>query len=101
MNNALGDYTNSFVKVYLDDIIIHSKNAEEHTKHLKLVFERLRKYQFYIKLRKCDFFQERITFLGHDIDKNGVHISKNKVSAVSSWPTPKTVSDVRGFLGFV
>ena len=68
-----------FVKVYMDDLLVHSGNRKEHVTHLEAVFARLRYYQFYIKLRKCSFFQSKIKFLGHEIDENGVHIAKDKI----------------------
>ena len=87
MTNLFKDYS-AFVKVYLDDVIIHSKNAEEHLRHLDLVFERLRKYSFYTKLRKCKFLKDRIVFLGHEIDASGVHIAQDKVRSVMEWSVP-------------
>lgn len=80
MNRLLGDL--SFVKVYMDDIIIHSCTVKEHMEHLRTVLARMREHQFYIKLRKCKFLQSRVTFLGHEIDAEGVHIAKSKVEAV-------------------
>lgn len=101
MTNVLSDLTRTCVKVYLDDIIIHSRTKEEHMEHLRLVLARLREYRMYIKLRKCKFLQHRVTFLGHDIDANGVHIAHDKVLAVEQWPVPQNAADVRSFLGFV
>ena len=89
------------MKVYLDDIIIHSKTVAEHTAHLRVVMERLRAHKFYVKLRKCEFYQPRISFLGHTIDAEGLHISPAKIAAVQEWPAPTNVSEVRSFLGFV
>ena len=71
-----------FVKVYLDDVIIHSALEDEHLEHLDKVFARLAEYSFYIKLRKCKFLQWRITFLGHVIDEHGIHIAPEKVKSV-------------------
>lgn len=71
-----------FVKVYLDDVIIHSASEAEHLDHLDKVFTRLAEYSFYTKLRKCKFLQRRITFLGHVIDEHGIHIAPEKVKSV-------------------
>ena len=71
-----------FVKVYLDDVIIHSALAVKHLDHLDKVFTRLTEYSFYTKLRKCKFLQWRITFLGHVIYEHGIHIALEKVKSV-------------------
>ena len=71
-----------FVKVYLDDVIIHSALEDEQLEHLDKVFVRLAEYLFYKKLRKCKFLQWRITFLGHVIDECGIHIAPEKVKSV-------------------
>ena len=71
-----------FVKVYLDDVIIHSALEDEHLEHLDKVFARLAEYSFYTKLGKCNFLQWRITFLGHVIDEHGIHIAPEKVKSV-------------------
>ena len=71
-----------FVKVYLDDVIIHSTSEAEHLDHLDKVFARLAEYLFSTKLRKCKFLQWHITFLGHVIDEHGIHIAPEKVKSV-------------------
>ena len=101
MTNVLSDLTRTCVKVYLDDIIIHSCTEEEHMENLRLVLTRLREYHLYIKLRQCNFLQHHVTLLGHDIDANGVHIAHDMVLAVEQWPVPQNAADVWSFLGFV
>ena len=71
-----------FVKVYLDDVIIHSALEAEHLDHLDKVFAWLAEYSFYTKLRKCKFLQWHITFLGHVIDEHSIHIMPEKVKSV-------------------
>ena len=71
-----------FVKVYLDDVIIHSTLEAEHHDHLDKVFARLAEYSFYTKLRKCEFLRWCITFLGHVIDEHSIHIMPEKVKSV-------------------
>ena len=71
-----------FVKVYLDDVIIHSALEAEHLEHLNKVFARLAEYSFYTKLRKCKFLQWCITFLRHVIDEHGIHIAPEKVKSM-------------------
>ena len=68
----LNAHLDSFVVVYLDDVLIFSKTIEDHFKHLTAVFDLLRKYHFFVKLKKCSFFQTKVTFLGHDIDAQGI-----------------------------
>ena len=57
-------------------------------------------HKFYAKLKKCSFYQRKVTFLGHDIDSDGMHINDNKIKAVKEWPTPRTKRDVQRFVGF-
>ena len=85
----------------MDDVLLHSRLEQEHLVHLKEVFAILCRYKFYLKLRKCQFFLQKVTFLGHKIDHSGVHIAIEKVKAVHEWPEPKMESQVRAFLGFV
>jgi Reverse transcriptase (RNA-dependent DNA polymerase) len=94
MNAIFSDLLDECIVVYLDDILVFSKSKEEHIKHLKIAFERLRKHEFYAKLKKCEFFKERITFLGHDIDANGIHINASKIASIRDWPTPKKKDDI-------
>ena len=78
MNNMLNAHLDSFVVVYLDDVLIFSKTIEDHFKHLEAVFQLLRKHHFYVKLKKCSFFSNQVTFLGHDINEKGLQINANK-----------------------
>ncbi len=99
MNNIFRPYLDKFVVVFLDDILIYSRTLAEHRKHVRLVLDSLREHQLYAKLKKCSFFQEHVEFLGHRIDRDGVHMMEDKVRAIREWPTPKNVDDVRRFLG--
>jgi hypothetical protein len=89
----------SFVSVYLDDILIFSKTPEEYTSHVETVLKRFKEHGFFLKLSKCDFFQTSITNLGHLINTDGILPDPKKLSAVKDWPTPKSILDVRSFLG--
>ena len=85
--------------VFIDDILIYSRSKEDHEDHLRKVLSSLREHQLYAKLSKCEFWLEQVSFLGHVISKEGVSVDPSKIKAVSEWPTPKSVSDVRSFLG--
>ena len=101
MHDCLGDLNMNWCIVYLDDIIIFSDIKEEHLKRLEAVFQKLSAAGLKLKPSKCFFFREEIEYLGHVVSGKGVATNPNKVEAVTKWPTPKTVYDVRSFLGFV
>ncbi|MCO5578975.1 hypothetical protein L7F22_032826 [Adiantum nelumboides] len=88
-----------FVGTFFDDMIVYSKNEEEHRHHLAIVFKELRSHRLLINAKKSEFFLEEIYFLGHIVSKNGVRMDPAKVEAIKSWPDLKTVHDVRSFLG--
>ncbi|XP_022843217.1 uncharacterized protein LOC111366751 [Olea europaea var. sylvestris] len=88
-----------FVVVYLDDIVIYSETLEEHVQHVRQVFNRLRENELYAKPSKCSFAQTSINFLGHIIEQGKIRIDSIKVTAIRDWQPPKTVYDVRSFLG--
>ena len=87
--------------MYLDYIIIFSDTKEEHLKRLEAVFQRLAAAGLKLRPSKCFFFREEIEYLGHVVSGKGVATSPKKAKAVTKWPIPKTVYDVRSFLGFV
>jgi transposase InsO family protein len=99
MNKILQPYLDKFVVVYLDDILIFSKTPEEHLEHVSKVLEVLRDNQMYVGLDKCAFGLSEIDFLGHVVSAEGIKPDPKKVAAVTEWPTPGTVREVRGFLG--
>ena len=99
MNNVLNKLLDKFVLVFIDDILIYSKNKEEHEEHLKLVLQVLREHHLYAKFRKCDFFQKKIHYFSHVISKEGVVVDLDKIRSIMEWHTPKDVSDIRSFMG--
>ena len=101
MHNYLGELNMNWCIVYLDDIIIFSDTKEEHLKRLEAVFQKLCAAGLKLKPSKCFFFREEIEYLGHVVSGKGISTNPKKIEAVSKWPTPKTVYDVRSFLGFV
>ena len=101
MHDCLGELNMNWCIVYLDDIIIFSDNKEEHLKRLEAVFQKLCAAGLKLKPSTCFFFREEIEYLGHVVSGKGISTNPKKIEAVSKWPTPKTVYDVRSFLGFV
>ena len=101
MHDCLGDLNMNWCIVYLDDIIIFSDTKEEHLKRLEAVFQKLFAAGLKLKPSKCFFFREEIENLGHVVSGKGIATNPKKVEAVAKWPTPKTVYNVRSFLGFV
>jgi hypothetical protein len=99
MNKVFMEYLDKFVVVFIDDILIFSKNEEEHDEHLHLVLQKLRENQLYAKLNKCEFWLKEVSFLGHIISERGISIDPSKVKNVLSWNTPQNVSDIRSFHG--
>jgi hypothetical protein len=82
MNNIFKKLLDRFVLVFIDDVLIYSKNREEHEEHLKLVLQVLREHQLYVKLSKCDFFQKQVHYLGHVILEEGVVVEPNKIKSI-------------------
>jgi hypothetical protein len=79
MNRVFMEYLDKFVVVFIDDILVFSKNEEEHEEHLRLVLQKLREHQLYAKLSKCDFWLKEVSFLGHVITEGGVKVDPGKV----------------------
>ena len=92
--------TEHFTVVYLDDILIFSKNPEEHREHVKEVLKRLRENDLFARPEKCVFETDTLEYLGTWIEKGKLRMDKDKVESIVNWPTPKKVKDVRSFLGF-
>jgi hypothetical protein len=83
-----------FVVVFIDDILIYSKNEEEHAKHLRIVLTRLREHQLYAKFSNCAFWLEEIQFLGHVLSAKGIAVDPSKVKDILEWKPPTTVHQV-------
>jgi hypothetical protein len=90
-----------FVVVFIDDILIYSKSKAEHAKHLRIVLQGLRDYKLYAKFSKCEFWLDSVKFLGHTISKDGISVDPSKVQEVMDWKPPKSVHQIRSFLGLV
>ncbi|SPO38662.1 uncharacterized protein PSFLO_04141 [Pseudozyma flocculosa] len=100
MNEVLGDLLDVFVLVYLDDILIFSKNREDHAGHVRAVLDRLRANRLYCAPGKCEFFQDEVEFLGYRVSNRGVTMDPKKVEAITEWPEPRSIHDIQVFLGF-
>ena len=85
--------------VFVDDILIYSKTKEEHGDHLMTILQALREHQLYAKFSKCEFWLTEVKFLGHVVSASGVSMDLEKVEAIMSWERPKSVFEIRGFLG--
>jgi hypothetical protein len=99
MNEVFKEYLDTFVIVFLDDILIYSKFEEEHEKHLRIVLQVLRDHQLYAKLTKCSFYQRYIYYLGHIISKEGIVVDLEKIKSIEEWPTPRSVAKAKSFMG--
>jgi hypothetical protein len=99
MNKVFMEYLETFVVVFINDILVYSRSGEEHEGHLHLVLQKLRDHKLYAKLSKCEFRLKQAAFLGHVISKGGISIDPSKVQDVLSWKTPTSVNDIQRFLG--
>ncbi|GKC51696.1 putative reverse transcriptase domain-containing protein, partial [Tanacetum coccineum] len=99
MNRVCKPYLDKFMIVFIDDILIYSKNKEEHGEHLKTILNLLRSEKLYAQFPKCDFWLDSVQFLGHVIDSSGVHVDHAKIEAIKNWIAPTTPTEVRQFLG--
>ena len=99
MNRVFRPYVDQFVVVFIDDILVYSKDAQEHEHHLRIVLETLREKKLYAKLSKCDFLLKEVSFLGHIVSAEGIRVDPAKIEAVVNWKSPQNVTEVRSFLG--
>uniref|UniRef100_A0A803JPC4 ribonuclease H n=1 Tax=Xenopus tropicalis TaxID=8364 RepID=A0A803JPC4_XENTR len=100
VNDIFRDFLDIFVIIYLDDILIFSKDLEEHRKHMKKVFLRLRTHQLFVKLEKCLFEKTTIDFLGFIISPFGIRMDPKKISSILDWPAPTSRKAVQRLVGF-
>ena len=94
-------YLDQFVVVFVDVILIYSRSEKEHEDHLWVVLEVLKDHQLYAKFRKCEFWLAEVKFLGKVVLASGVSVDPEKVEAIMSWEMPKSVFELRSFLGFL
>ena len=101
METCLGDLNLHWCIIYLDDIVIFSKDLASHLERLKAVFRKLEEAGLKPKPSKCELFQRKLAYLGHVISAEGVATDECKIEAIKNWPTPTNVTEVRSFLGFM
>ena len=99
MTRVFQPYLDRFLIVFIDDILLYSGSSEEHSEHLRILLQTLRERQLYAKLSKCQFWLDKVAFLGHVISAEGVTVDPQKIEAVVNWKLPKNVSEVRSLLG--
>ena len=99
MNRVFRPYLDQFVVVFIDDILVYSRDEKEHEQHLKIVLQTLREKKLYAKLSKCDFWLKEISFLGHIVSAEGIRVDPVKIEVVVNWKPPRSVTEVRSFLG--
>ena len=99
INNILRPYLDRFVIIYLDDILIYSKTAEDHARHLELILQKLEEHELYTKPEKCYIGVETIEFCGFELGVGNIKPASMKIGIIQEWPVPKTVHEVRQFLG--
>ncbi|WVZ84387.1 hypothetical protein U9M48_031425 [Paspalum notatum var. saurae] len=99
MNSIFMNELDKFVVVFIDNILVYSKNKKEHEEHLRIVLSCLREHKLYAKFSKCAFWLKEVAFLGHILSAKGVVVDPGKVEDVLNWKQPQTVTEIRSFLG--
>nr|GEU44094.1 putative reverse transcriptase domain-containing protein [Tanacetum cinerariifolium] len=99
MNRIFHEYLDKFVIVFIDEILVYSKTKEEHEEYLHIVLRTLHQKKLYAKFSKCEFWLRQVAFLGHIVSADGITMDPAKVEAITKWPRPKTMTEIRSFLG--
>ncbi|GJR52362.1 putative reverse transcriptase domain-containing protein [Tanacetum coccineum] len=95
MNHVCKSYLDKFVIVFIDDILIYSKNKKEHEEHLRTILELLKKEELYAKFSKCKFWIPKVQFIGHVINSEGIHMDPAKIESIKDWVSPKSPTEIR------
>ncbi len=101
MTSIFQDVIGVFMHVYIDDIFVFSDSIEDHQEHLRIIFERLREQQLFMKWKKCELYAKRVDCLGYIIDDEGLHADEDKLTKIMEWRTPRTYLDIQRFVGLV
>nr|GEU42370.1 putative reverse transcriptase domain-containing protein [Tanacetum cinerariifolium] len=99
MNRVCKPYLDKFIIVFIDDILIYSRSEEEHEAHLKTILDLLKKEKLYAKFSKCEFWLKEVQFLGHVVNREGIHVDPSNVESVKNWKIPESPTEIRSFLG--
>jgi len=99
INRIFRAFLDKLIVVFINDILVYSKIREEHANHLRMVLKTLEEHKLYAKLKKCEFWLEKVQFLGHIVTKDGTSVDPAKVKAIVNWLRPTNVFEVRSFLG--
>ncbi|KAK5842911.1 hypothetical protein PVK06_005330 [Gossypium arboreum] len=99
MNRVFQPFLDRFVVVFIDDILVYSETEAKHDEHLRTVLQVLREKELYAKFSKCEFWLREVTFLGHVVSAEGIRVDPRKIEAILEWKPPRSVSEIRSFLG--
>ena len=99
MNRVFESFLDRFIVVFIDDILMYSKDQEDHDTHLLVVLKTLRKEQLYAKLSKCEFWLTEVSFLEHIVSEEGIRVDPSKIKVILEWKPSRNVTEVRSFLG--
>ena len=97
MNRVFREHLDKFVIVFIDDILIYSRNQEEHEEHLRLTLQILKEHQLYAKFSKFEFWLSKVHFVGHVVSAEGISVDSAKIEAVIDWKALRSVTEVRSF----
>ena len=101
MNRIFYDCIDVFMVVYMDDLLIFSKDRSTHYKHIETVLSRLKENKLYISPQKCEFMRDEISFLGMIVGNGGIKVDRKKIQILREWPKPKSLTEVRSFMGLL
>ena len=99
MHSVFRPYLDSFVIVFIDDILVYSRSREDHEQHLRTVLQTLREKKLYAKFSKCEFWLDSVAFLGHVVSSEGIQVDPKKIEAVPNCPRPSSATEIRSFIG--
>ena len=99
MNRVFRPYLDQFVLVFIDDILVYSRDEQEHEQRFKIILQTLREKKLYAKLSKCEFWLKEVSFLGHIMSAEDIRVDPAMIEAMVNWKPPRSVIEVRSFLG--
>ena len=99
MNKVFKQYLDLFGIVFIDDILIYSRNEKEYASHLRIVLKALKDHQLFAKFSKCEFWWQSVAFLGHIVSSEGIRVDSQKIEVVKQWPIPTSSTNIISFLG--